>query len=57
MTSNDVRKKAFELITEVSPWEAEKGDAEEMTRQACYMCGIIDMAEAVCRMMDGKDIK
>ena len=52
LTSDTVRKEAFQLMVEMSPWEIDKGDTDEMTRQIFYMCGIIDMAQTICKRLE-----
>lgn len=55
ITPDQVCKEAFQLMVEMSPWEIDKGEADEMTRQVFYMCGIIDMAQTICKRMEEKD--
>ena len=54
LTSDTVRKEAFRMVVEMSPWEIDKDDAEEMKRVLFYTCGIVDMADRVCDMLEEK---
>lgn len=55
MTPNDIRKAANQMIVEVSPWEIREENTVEVQRMLFYFCGIVDMAETICKLMEKEE--
>lgn len=56
MTPNDIRRAQNKLIVEQCPWEIATSDTTDMVRTLYYICGLVDMTETICEMMEGKQI-
>ena len=54
MTPNDIRKAANRMIIELCPWEIDKNDTTEVQRTLFYICGLVDMAEEICKKMEAE---
>ncbi len=55
MTTDEVRKRAIDLILETSPWEL-SNEGKDALRYAHYVEGIVTMCNAICEELEeGED--
>lgn len=55
MTLNDIRKATNQMIIEQCPWEISAENIAEVHRTIFYFCGLIDMAEEICKLMEKEE--
>lgn len=52
IASNDVRRKALEIIVEQAVFDINKDDKDEMERTLYYIAGVAEFAQTIADIMD-----
>lgn len=52
IASNDVRRKALEIIVEQAVFDINKDDRDEMERTLYYISGVAEFAQTIANKMD-----
>ena len=55
VASNDVRRKALEIIVEQAVFDINKDDRDEMERTLYYIAGIAEFAQTIANKIDEQD--